>query len=257
LNYIAKIGSKPNTLQTTENNPTVLLHARFGFTYNYLTQFWHRVCCTGCSPGAEAPTILLSAPLAKNDNKKGPKSKTTSAFSEDDLARSITQGLFVLLRLQEGVHDFNIDDPVPKGDAVFDKTNDGILTIFNASSDDPLFVNKTKFDVVTDGNTQVNRKLEDKEKKYAKKNLPCRPRKKKRIKAHLGKQPTSRCKTVSKTERIKIREDTDRWVVCDDEHEKSSTWCKLQTKCREGRSKRNSSLGRDDQWRQTAYKNSV
>ena len=87
---------------------------------------------------------------------------------------------------------------------MFDKANDGIVTIFNASRNDPLFETKTKFDVVTDGNMQVNRKLENDEKKYAKKNLPGRPKTKKQEKASHGKKPTSRCKAVSKTERVKL-----------------------------------------------------
>jgi hypothetical protein len=109
------------------------------------------------------------------------------------------QAIFVLLRLQEEVHDFNVDDPVPRGDPRFDPSNKGIHVLFNAARDDPQFEAKKYFDVVTDGNFQCNRALVDDETKYATKNLPGRPKTQK-----IKTKSRSRCKAVNKVETIKL-----------------------------------------------------
>jgi hypothetical protein len=165
------------------------------------------MCRTGTSPGGEASTILLTFPSAKiGTTTKGAGNGQT--MSEDRLARCIIQGIFILLRLQQKVYDFDVNDPMPDGDAVFDKPSDGLHIIFNAARDDPNYKEQSKFDVVTDGNFQINRKLQDDERMYANKNLPGRPKrsKKQRVTAKgvVTAKPKSRCKHVEKVETMML-----------------------------------------------------
>jgi hypothetical protein len=118
LNYVVKDNTKQNIVRATDKNPTILTHGQLGFTYNYLVQLWHRICRTGTSPGAEASVILLTA-IPEHKRTRGPTTKTDS-MTEDSLSRQLTRAIFVFLRLQEQVYDFNVDDPVPSGDHVFD-----------------------------------------------------------------------------------------------------------------------------------------
>ena len=134
LNYIARSGSKENIMTKTDNNPILLVHAQLGFTYNYLVQMWHRMCRAGVSAGAEAAVISLSYP----DVIVGNASKAIQSVKDNQqLSGAILQAMFCFLRLQEGVFDFDINDPVPDGDEVFGVDNKGLHVIFNAARDDP------------------------------------------------------------------------------------------------------------------------
>ena len=210
LNYIAEVGSKENTLTTTTNNPIILLHTQLGFTHNYLVQLWHRMCRTGTSAAGEAATICLTYP---NIRIAGCTAKSTAKggaghLSEKGLGLAIMQAVFCFLRLQEGVHDFDVNDPVPCNGKEFDITNTGLHVIFCAARDDPNYNNSAgKLDVVTDGNFQCSRRLLKEEKKYAKHNLPGRPKTKKvqkQMKTHGGPISKSRCKAVNQIETMKV-----------------------------------------------------
>ena len=160
LNYVAERGGKPNIL--TENdlasNPVLLLHQDLGFTYNSMQLFWNRCCRAALSAGAEASSIYTTFPdVMVQQNKTHWRS----------LARNINRVLFCFLRLQEKVFDFNIEDPVPDSDPVYGVTKTGLYIIFNAARDDPCFVrSKNKLDVVTDGNYQLCRNADKKEKNF-------------------------------------------------------------------------------------------
>ena len=60
----------------------------------------------------------------------------------------------------EGKTRFNIENPIPEGDKQYDSKNRSVVIIFNARIDDPDCKSiNNKFDVVTDGNTNLARKL--------------------------------------------------------------------------------------------------
>ena len=203
LNYIARTGFKSNIIKPAdlEGNPIILVHAQTGFTLQYLRQLWNRVCRTGCGARGEAATILLTYPDVRiGCSEKNPHKGKKKSMDESHLSTRLTQGLFMLLRFNEGVFDFDVDDPVPSGDKTYDQTNEGVHVIFNAARDDPEFKStRTKFDIVTDGNIQCHRTLEPKERKFARKNLPGRPKNKK----PATDSSTSRCAAVRKHEKMK------------------------------------------------------
>jgi len=189
------------SLASCESNPTILLHNHIGFSYNYLKNYWHRVCRAHTSALAEASSILQTHPGAKfgHDMKKARRTKQR----DDYLARSIQRAMFIYLRLQEGKTDFDVNDPVAKGDKQYDVANKGVVIIFNAARDDPNCQSvQKKVDVVTDGNMPLSRKLVDDERQGLKR-LAGHP---KAIPENgaTGKKPKSRCKAVSDVENIKI-----------------------------------------------------
>ena len=96
--------------------------------------------------------------------------KITSDTSVGEaLASRVSQAMFIFLRFVEKHYDFNIDDPVPETDPIYGKDNTGTHVIFNAAQHDPSFHMKTgKYDVVTDGNYQTSRKVNDVEAKMLK-----------------------------------------------------------------------------------------
>ena len=127
------------------------------------------MCRAGVSAGAEAAVILLSYPNAAIGSGKS----WSTGKGDKRLGVDILQAIFCLLRLQEGVYDFDVNDPVPDGDKVFDVDNVGLHVIFNAARDDPLYEHpRGKLDVVSDGNFQCNRKLAEREKKVCQKESP-------------------------------------------------------------------------------------
>ena len=80
------------------------------------------------------------------------------------LSRLIQQAMFMYLRLMEGKTHFNIENPIPEGDKQYDSENRSVVVIFNATIHDPNCKSiNNKFDVVTDGNTPLARKLCDDE----------------------------------------------------------------------------------------------
>ena len=77
--------------------------------------------------------------------------------------------MFVHLRLKEGAFSFDVNDPVPDKDPVYGIPNFGLHTLFSAARDDKTFINTgCKYDVVTDGNYQLRRKLTKDEVKFTK-----------------------------------------------------------------------------------------
>eukprot|EP00973_Karenia_brevis_P054843 7624067-Karenia_brevis.AAC.1 len=146
LNYTIRKGCKMNTLTNVDGNPIMLVHAQLGFTYRYLVQLWHRMCRTGTSTGGEAATILLTYPNAKvGCTAKG--GAGNQGLTEKHLQSLLMKGVLCLLRLQEGVTDFDVNDPVPRKDPDFDTPSRGLCTIFNAAKHDPSFdTSRTTFD---------------------------------------------------------------------------------------------------------------
>ena len=194
LNYVAVNNSKMNTLKTVEDDSIILLNHHLGFTYKYLNNYWFRVCRAHTSALAEASSILQSQPNASIGHVA--KQESNTKHRDNWLMRLILQGMFIYLRLKENTFDFDVDDPVPSGDKLYDTPLKEAHFIFDATTDDPDFIVKGKLDVVTDGNRPLARKLCDDEKKDLKR-LQGRPKKK-------LKKSTSRCKAVAIVENLQI-----------------------------------------------------
>ena len=93
-----------------------------------------------------------------------------------------------------GDYLFDVRDPVPDGHPVYDKPNKGMHVLFNAARDDLGFqVVDSRYDVVTDGNQPLKRKLSEGE--STTKRLPGRPRTRSR-------KSMSRCMVVGNDEKV-------------------------------------------------------
>jgi hypothetical protein len=89
----------------------MLVSPYLGLTYGYLKSLWLRSCRSSVSARAEAHVMLAMYP----DGHVG--KWTTRTNQERYLRKVLGQALFMYLRLEEHMFDFEIGDPVPKGDA--------------------------------------------------------------------------------------------------------------------------------------------
>ena len=198
VNYALIDNEKQNILTSVESDQIIILHNHLGFTIGYLTQLWHRICRASVSFTAEASTILLTTSEHQRD--------LFDEIPETDswMRKYLTTAMFGYLRLREESLSFDWDDAVPDDDPVYGGKNEGLITIFKVSVDDPVMkTNKViKYDVVTDGNYQLHRKLYADEKKYARgllgrKKIQKRPAMHKN-KIQIGKPVAHKKKTQSR-----------------------------------------------------------
>ena len=217
LNYRPQIGSKANTLQCPEDSDIVLLNPFVGFEFAYLRQFWNRTCRASISARAEAATILLTWPDNHIGNRRKGRATRNQQYSEFHFSQLITTATFVYLRLQDKDYDFDVADPMPDHHPLYGKPNKGAYVLFNAVRDDPGFTLKRKaYDIVTDGDQPLRRKLGKGE--HTTKKLPGAPNKRK-MKRAIEKKPAgsgvaqaksvcggrtsiSRCLAVERKEKI-------------------------------------------------------
>ena len=158
LNYMSEKSSRKNTIQSADDDSIVLVNEYLGFTFGYLRQLWHRVCRASVSFDAEVATILLTYQDAKVGNMR--RSQSSNKHKDPTrLAKSLSQAVFIYLRLAHGQTDFDIRDPMPSDHPRWGSPNTGVFTIFNASRDDPTFVAKKMYNIVTDGNQPLRRSL--------------------------------------------------------------------------------------------------
>ena len=83
-----------------------------------------------------------------------------SPFAVEVFRRHLLEAMFIRFRLEEGEAGFDIDDPVPRGDAYYDKPNDGYAEIF--SIEEGCINNAIRgcgLNVAADGNHQLCREI--------------------------------------------------------------------------------------------------
>lgn len=200
-NYVAQIGAKLNIMTSATPGQILLIHATLGFTTDYLRQLWLRFCRAHTSLEAEAYVIsncVDSMHRGVGDNSGIDR----DTLDEHWLSKKLFQALLAYLRLQENRTDFDLNDPVPAGDPEYDpkvtKSTGDLFLIFSARKHDPGFRKDAgPFDVVTDGNYQLNRKMLPDEARFAKP-LAGRPKKKKKVSKSM-----SRCAAVGNEEPVK------------------------------------------------------
>lgn len=160
LTYRPLKGEKQNTLECPEDDDIVLLNPFVGFDYHYLRQRWNRTCRVSVSTTAEAATILLTWPRVSVGNRnKARSAKGVPHMREDKFRRLLITALFNYLRLSNEEYDFDVADPVPAQDPIYGKPNRGTHVIFNIARDDVGFSRKRKYDIVTDSNQPLRRRL--------------------------------------------------------------------------------------------------
>ena len=92
-----------------------------------------------------------------------------SPFATEVMRRHILNALFVKFRVDEGAKAFDLDDPVPRGDVVYDAPNTGYFEIFSIFDGGNAAVDPIRpINVASDGNQQLCRRVIPDEKQYKK-----------------------------------------------------------------------------------------
>ena len=213
LNYVSQHGCKKNTLTSTEDSHVMLMTEEIGFTISYLRQYWNRVCRCGVAADGEAATILLTFPGVSVGNcakraavqARWARPSSGSSISQHRLSQLLKDAMFAYLRLLNKEIDFDLNDPVKADDPTYGAPSQLYTVLFDATKDDPGFKPKKIYNVVTDGNQAMSRRLHPDERVLAKR-LARRP------KHAVKKKPSA--KRESHVKKIVLKRPSHAYKLC-------------------------------------------